>query len=1022
MGTQLPSETFTFLFTDLVGSTRLWERHSTAMSAALARHDEILHAAISSHRGSVVKSTGDGVHAVFADAESAVRAAAEAQRMLGTEPWEVPEPLKVRMGLNTGAAERRNGDYFGTAVNRAARLMAIAHGGQVLLSNVTMELSRDGLPVEFEMVDLGEHRMRDLSRIEHVFQLRADGLQRTFPSLASLAVAQTNLPTQITTFVGRGDELKELAKLLEHARLVSLVGPGGCGKTRLALEVGTDALDRFRDGIWFVDLAGVRDADLVAQTVAVTLGRKEQVGRSYIETLMSHLSERETLIVLDNCEQAVEACAALTNALLRTCPAVQIITTSREPLGVQGEFIWRVPSLSVPANDTPVALELIHDFEALQLFFDRAERARPGFPTTEAVVAVVAEICRQVDGIPLAIELAAARVRVLSVEDVLTGLSDQLHLLAGGPRTVVSRHQTMAASISWSYELLSRTEQLLFRRTSVFHGGFDLAAAEYVCSTGAIGAHDVFDLLGALVDRSLVVMDDEGGSARFRLLETIRQFGDDQLSQSHEAGVLRTRHLEHFVALAERAAPLLEGHTQRDWMDRLEIDHSNLRAALGWSLREDVESGLRLATALHYFWYVRGHYSEGAQWFELLFQEDAAIAPKVRADALYGDSYLSGWGLGHFDAIIPHLEESLALARQVGDPRAAGRALWALGAVLTSQQPAMASAALEEAVDLARQTDDTWCLCQSLTFLGTARFNSEGRTRAFANFDEALTVGKRGGHVGVLLGTFGASGTAALAVGDYETAQRRLGDCLALARELGHRIWIVSSLGGMASLAVHRGDYDEAQRIAEEAHAVARASDNPLLVMGARGTLGLCALARGDPHTAAQHYEEAINVAQGVGAPPYMAAHLATVAEVRLALADHDGAQAAIDDGRELAHASRPLTQAQLLNLQGRVARARGELVEASASLHEALQLFEYVGDEQGRADTLEDLAGLAVDRYDFELAAELFGAGQALRDHIGYARLPHREEARDFDAHCAGNALDPSDFAAAFARGAKSV
>ncbi len=1010
MRAQLPSGTVTFLFTDVQGSTRLWEQQATAMTAALTRHDEILHRTIATHRGHVIKSTGDGILAVFSDARDAVGAVVEAQRALGAEDWGAA-PLRVRMGLHSGAAETRDGDYFGTAVNRAARLTAVAHGGQVLLSLATEQLVREGLPSEIELVDLGEYQLRDLARAERIFQVRADGLERQFPRLASVGAEPTNLPVQLTSFVGRRDELKELAELLDEARLVSLVGSGGCGKTRLAVEVAGEALERFRDGAWFVDLAGVSDPELVVQTVATALGEQEEAGRSYRDTVLSYLRGREILVVLDNCEQLIQPCAELADALLRACPSLRMITTTREPLGVAGEVTWRVPSLSVPPPEASITAEHISEYGALRLFFDRVERARPGFRRSDETAAIVAEICRGLDGIPLAIELAAARVRLLSLEDVLAGLTDQLRLLGRGPRTAAARHRTIAASIEWSHDLLSEEEQIMLRRISVFSGGFDLDGAEYVGCGSEIDPADALDVLAGLVDRSLVSVNDEHDSARYGVLETIRQFAADRLVRANEAPSIRTRHLEHFVAFAERAAPLLEGRAESEWMDRLEIEHNNLRAALDWSLTEDVESGLRLAAALHYFWYVRGHYSAGSRWFERLLEADATVAPRVRADALYGDSYLTGWGLGRFNAIIPRLRECLDLARGAGDPRVAGRALWALGTMLTSQEPVVAADALEEAVELARQADDTWCLSSSLSFLGTSRFNSGRADSAFSCFEEALEVGRRGEHLAVLTATLGSSGTAAVALGDYPLAEAQLTECLVLARELGHRLWIAGALGMLASLASRRGHYEEARDLAEEAMEAARESSNALVLMGASSALGSCAFAAGEARIAAQHFEAAIQASREMRAPPYTAVFLANLGEVRLVLGDQIGAQSAVDSGRALAHIGRPLTQAQILNVQGRLAYAQGDLDAAHSVLIEALALFEQVGDPQGQADTLEDLAAIAVDRGDYKRAARLLGVGRAMRDRIGYVRFVHRRDQYDAMWSRASSSLGAASF-----------
>jgi predicted ATPase/DNA-binding SARP family transcriptional activator len=1014
----LPTGPLTFLFSDLVGSTRLWEHDPDAMTLALTRHDEILKQAVNVHGGHVVKTTGDGIHAVFTDGGDAIRSAVEVQRKIGSEPWKLETPLRVRIGLSTGEAESRDGDYYGTVVNRAARLMAVAHGGQVVVSNATHHVARESLGTEIELRDLGEHRLRDLSRVERVFQVSADGLETEFPPLTSLETEMTNLPAQLTSFVGRDDDVLRVHEILENARLVSLVGPGGCGKTRLAIEAAALLVDSFGDGVWFVDLSAVREPSLVATNVLTTLGLIEEIGRSHTDTVLAHLKERETLLVFDNCEQLVDACAVLAERLLRGCPSLRIVATTREPLGVAGEATWRVPSLSIPDEDAMITASLIPQFGALRLFFDRAEKARPGYPRTDDVTAVVVEICRRLDGIPLAIELAAARVRVLSAEDLLTGLSDQLRLLAGGPRTSVPRHQTIAASIAWSHELLSDAERVLFRRIAVFNGGFDLDAAEYVCSGDAIDRSEIFELLGALVDRSLVVMEDDRGSSRFRVLETIRQFAVGQLAQAHEAGAVRSRHLEHFRTVAERIAPLLEVHNESDWMDVLARDHNNLRAALEWSLDDDVVGGLRIATALHYFWYMRGHFTEGARWFDTLLRAEANVPPVVRANALYADSYLEGWGLGHFDVMIPRLETGLTLAREAGDARAAARLLWALGAALTSRQPETSIVALQEAADLARTAGDTWCLSSSLAFLGSCRCNSEGGARGFADLDDAIAVARRNNHLGVLVSALGTYGVAELAIGNYDDAERHLTECLAIAKDVGHPIWTPHALQILASLATRRGNYEEAQRLARDAHTAAQATRSPPVIMGSEAILGLCALAAGDVEAAVRHGEAATEAAYDIEAPSFTAPHLVTLAEVRLALGDNAGARAAIESGLALDQGARPLTRAQLLNLQGRLARGQGDLVVADASLHAAAELFETFGDPQGRADTLEDLAGLAVDRGEFDRGAEIFGSADALRRQIGYVRFPQRQATYDADVERAIDALGSAEFAAALARG----
>ena len=474
---ELPTGTVTFLFTDLEGSTRLWEDYPQAMRGALARHDEILRGAVEGQGGVVVKSTGDGLHAAFASAEGALLAAAAGQAGLAAQAFEVTGPLRVRMGIHTGAGDLRDGDYFGPALNRAARLMAVGHGGQVLVSLATEELVRDTLPSELGLVELGEHRLRDLSRAERVFQLRAAGLAAEFPALRSLDALPGNLPVQVTSFVGREQQLTRVARDLREARLVSLTGVGGVGKTRLALAVAAEVAPEYRDGAWLVELAGVRDPDGVPDAVVATFGLQPSGGRSATETLLEFLRGKQLLLVLDNCEHLLRVVADLVGSVMRGCPDVRMLATSREGLNVAGEHMLGVPSLGMA--DEGADLETVAGCDAVVLFVDRARAVRAGFALDDTNVAAVAQVCRRLDGIALAIELAAARVAMLTPNELARRLDQRFRLLAGGQRGVVERHQTLRAAIDWSYDLLSEAEQVLLARLAVFVGGFSLEAAEF---------------------------------------------------------------------------------------------------------------------------------------------------------------------------------------------------------------------------------------------------------------------------------------------------------------------------------------------------------------------------------------------------------------------------------------------------------------------------------------------------------------------------------------------------------------
>jgi predicted ATPase/class 3 adenylate cyclase len=578
----LPTGTVTFLFTDLESSTRLWEQHPEAMKAALALHDELLRVAVESHGGVVVKTTGDGVHAAFGSAEAALRAAARAQVALGGERWGVTGPLRVRMGLHTGAAEFRHGDYFGPALNRAARLMQAGHGGQVLVSLATEELVRDSLDAEVGLVELGEHRLRDLSRPERVFQLTGPGLESRFGPLRTLESFPGNLPLQLTSFVGRRAELAEILADLNEARVVTLTGVGGVGKTRLALQVAAEALPRFGDGAWLIELGPIGEPEAVVDVAAATLGVQQHQGRSLAESIVEALRTRQLLVVLDNCEHLLAAASALVDALVRGCAGVWVLATSREALEMPGERSRRVPSLPLPARASTV--EEVGGSEAARLFVERAQEVRRGFVLDASTAGSVAQICRRLDGIPLAIELAAARVASMQPADIGARLDERFRLLTGGRRTAVERHQTLRATVDWSYELLDDVERLVFARLGVFAGGFTLEAAEEVVADEVVAASMVVDVLDALVARSMVALDETSLATRYELLETMRQYALEHIEASGDADVLRARHAANFVAFSRRAGAGLLGPDEETWAVRVEADLENLRAAFTWAI------------------------------------------------------------------------------------------------------------------------------------------------------------------------------------------------------------------------------------------------------------------------------------------------------------------------------------------------------------------------------------------------------------------------------------------------------
>lgn len=678
----------TFLLTDISGSTRLWEEHGEAMGAALAVHDELLRSAITTNGGVVVKTMGDGMLAVFDSTIAAVDAALGAQRGLRDTAWGQTGPLRVRIALHAGTAESRHGDFFGQALNRDARILAIGHGGQILLSAVAAMLTRERLPTGVGLLDLGSHRLRDLDRPEQVFQVTVPDLPHEFPALRSLSTRRSNLPVPLTSFVGRERELAEVDRLLDRSRLVTLIGTGGTGKTRLMIEVARRVAQRFEDGVWMAELAPLGEPGEIGPEVARALGVSELPGQPALDVVAEFVASKELLLVLDNAEHLIDGVAWIAERLLAAAPGLRILTTSREALAVPGEAVVQVTSLSCPAggqhggaDDGPSTdLDEALATEAVALFSERASAVLPSFTLTGANVGAVAEICRRLDGIPLAIELAAGRVAAMSPEEIAVGLGDRFRLLTGGRRTAVPRQQTLHALIDWSWDLLTDDDRRLLRRLSIFVGGWTVPAAARIAAESGEGASvmDTVDGLTRLVDRSLLIVD-RGATTRYRMLETIRQYAREQLVTSGEAPDIAARHLQFFAAMADVAAPELRGPSMVDWLDRLDAEIENLGAALEWGLELEPETAVMMVIALLDYWIARVPSPDNqarvvaavaAARRIVVGPPDPTPDQRTVAARLLGKA-ATKWALsGRADVASGWADEALHLAREVNDPRA----------------------------------------------------------------------------------------------------------------------------------------------------------------------------------------------------------------------------------------------------------------------------------------------------------------------------------------------------------------
>ncbi len=875
---QLPSGTVTFMFTDVEGSTKLLERDAARMTRSLARHHEILGAAVETHAGHVFETLGDEVCAAFARPTDALAAALDGQRGLLAEPWDKPGPIRVRIGLHTGEVELQpNGHYIGRALFRVARLMGIAHGGQVLLSSVTAAHVRDAMPGGTMLKDLGHHRLRDLAEPEHVFQLVHPDLPADFRAPRSLDSFPNNLPAQLTSFVGRDKELTDVKRLLSSTRLLTLTGAGGSGKTRLALHAAADVLDQFPDGAWVVDMAPLAEPQLLPHTVATAVGLHEQPGQSILSSVLEWLSGKKLLLLLDNCEHLVDATARFVETVPRSCPAVHILVTSRAALGIGGEATWRIPSLSLADPDHLPPIESLTQYEAVRLFIERAVAAQPNFAVTNQNAPAVAQICHRLDGIPLAIELAAARVRVLSPDQIAARLNDRFHLLTGGSRTALPRQQTLRALVDWSHDLLDEKERALLRRLSLFPGGWTLEAAEAVCAGEPIENYEVLDLLTALIDKSLIQTGNEQdeGAVRFHMLETIRQYAEEKLAATSEAEAFREAQINYYLNL-------LEGHSGRDgsdWLESVYREHDNIRSILGRLHRAaraggggGANQGLDFIRQMGRVWFLRDQWEEGRNHINQHVSVSGADQHPAYAHALVHDARLAV-AQGRYAEAQASADKALAAA-DPNDAEAVAGARWVQSMCATYRGQH------QEAQRIAEET---------LRQLPAGAPDAE-RIEAQVRLGNAMVYNNR----------------AADAIQQIEAA-------LTLARKTGEDYWIAHCLAALGRAREANNDLDGAIQALEEAvtrHSAATGSRaGPSMYR-----LGDLELARGNPDRAAEWYCKAWNLGEKARSPLIRANALRGLAAVRAQSQRDDAGKllAAAEHWRSAANASwRPSEESQ---------------------------------------------------------------------------------------------------------------
>jgi predicted ATPase/class 3 adenylate cyclase len=853
--------TVTFLFTDIEGSTKLWEQHPEAMPKALAQHDELLRQIIATHNGYVFKTMGDAFCAAFATAAGALKAALRIQSVLHAEDLG-ETPIKDRLALHTGTADEREGDYFGPPVNRVARLLSAGHGGQILLSSAAQELVRDQLPEQVTLRDLGEHRLKDLTRPERIFQVVVPDLPADFPPLKTLDMRPHNLPAQTTSFIGREVEVATVVQELARAdvRLLTLTGPGGTGKTRLSLQVAAEVLDAYPDGVWFVALAPISDPTFVVPTISQTLELQLSGATPPLELVKTYLKEKHLLLVLDNFEQVVEAAPAITE-ILAAAPQVKILVTSRTVLRVSGEHNYPVPSMHLPDPQQPLPLTRLTQYEAVRLFIERAQAAKPDFSVTNTNAPAVAEICVRLDGLPLAIELAAARIRLLPPQTMLPQLAHRLKFLTGGARDVPARQQTLQNTIEWSYQLLTPEEKTLFRRLAVFVGGCTLEAVETVCSIS--DELDMLSGLESLVDKSLLKQVETDEEPRLVMLETIREYALERLSESDEEGAIRQQHALFFLALAEEAEQEFFGVDPVVWIHRLEREHNNLRAALAWAIDHTLEVGLRLAGALRTFWHVRSYQREGRKWVENALaksQHAGHDLDQFRAKALHCLGWLAVFQ-GDVTTACTAGQDSVALWRTVGDTGGLAQTLLGLGVAMVFQKDfAQASSFIEESITLFRQLDDHCRLAEALGWYGELAYENRDYERAYTSSMEERSLAQHIGSRTHLAAATGNLGRIVFDKGDYVAARNFFEESLRLYREVQDEAGIQGFLSWLGRVLDKQQHYDQAQACYEERLELAQKMENQSWRAEVYTDLGYLALHQQHWQQARTHFTESLTL------------------------------------------------------------------------------------------------------------------------------------------------------------------
>ncbi len=1004
-----PTGNVTFLFTDIEGSTRLSQEFPEKLPAALERHNLILKEALESNNGFIFNIIGDSFYCAFENAIDAVKAAVEIQTGLRKENWD-EALIRVRIGIHSGNAEWSGERYMGyITLARTARIMEAAYGEQILISSNTHSLSLEASKTqsikesnnislslrdfEGEFRDLGERRLKDVIEPIRLFQIESEGLRKEFPPLKTLDARPNNLPIQLTSFIGREKEMKFVKDELKNNRLLTLTGTGGAGKTRFALQTAADVIDEFENGVWFVDLSALKDIALLSTTMMNAIGIKEESKKTSDETLVDYLKDKETLIILDNCEQLINACALLTEKLLSSCPKLKIISTSRESMNCSGEFTYRIPPLTHPDSNQNNTPEELTQYESVRLFIERALSVNPNFRVTNENAPALAEVCLKLDGIPLALELAAARTKVLSIEKIHERLDDRFNLLTGGKRTALPRQQTLRALIDWSYDLLSENEKILWSRLSVFNGGWTLEAAEEVCSDDTIDKNEILDLLSQLTEKSVIIYDHSKN--RYRILESLKQYGIEKLSGGKE---IFLQHLNYFLKLSEKAKPELIGENTKFWMHIIEADHNNFLSAIEWSVNnENKETGAVISNALGSFWSRMGQYSTGIRLIEIILESSGSLSKLLKGDILnwIGNFRIS---LGDNEQAKKYLEESLDLNKEIGDKRGIAESMLRLGNVTNSLgEFELAKNYYEDSQDNYKEIGSKSGIAATTLSLGNIALNQGDYGLAKKYNEESLSIFKEIGHKYGIAISINNLGDVSLFQGDYELAKKYLKESLQLLKEIGNKKGMAFSINTLGNIVLNQGDYELAKKYYEESLVIFKEIGHKHGIALSILSLGMVVFNQGYSEQAKKYYEESLDIRKEIGDKNGIAESIKNVGNVAYAQGDYQQAnkyyKESLDIYKEIGSKN---GIANSINSLGNIAFCKRDFGQANKYYKESLAIFTEIVDKIGITNSINNLGKTAYGLGDFEKAIKLISAAENVLESMGVVFDKYEQKIKD--------------------------